>query len=191
MPGDQTARLIKYRSVEWVRLGMHFFQGIIDVGELTRSLSHLADAVSGAALELAEAEGTGLGIMALGKHGGRELTYGSDLDVIFVSHGTEEATGAAERALKVLTSHAATRQLVTSEVVEGLSCPATPRDYVAIRIDPAACIGCGMCEAVCETEAFWARGEKATVRKLSNYECTHDHACTRNCPTDAISLGNL
>jgi glutamate-ammonia-ligase adenylyltransferase len=103
--GDQTARLIKYRSVEWVRTGMHFFQGIIDVGELTRSLSHLADAVTGAALELAGAEGTGLGIMALGKHGGRELTYGSDLDIIFVSHGTEEATGAAERALKLLTSY--------------------------------------------------------------------------------------
>ena len=103
--GDQSARLIKYRTVEWVRLGMHFFQGIIDVGELTRSLSHLADAVAGAALELARAEGTGLCIMALGKHGGRELTYGSDLDIIFVSEGTEEATGAAERALKVLTSY--------------------------------------------------------------------------------------
>jgi NAD-dependent dihydropyrimidine dehydrogenase PreA subunit len=48
-----------------------------------------------------------------------------------------------------------------------------------------------MCEAVCETEAFWARGERATVRKLSNYECTRDHACARNCPTGAISLGNL
>jgi len=29
------------------------------------------------------------------------------------------------------------------------------------------------------------------VRKLSNYECTRDHACARNCPTGAISLGNL
>ena len=44
---------------------------------------------------------------------------------------------------------------------------------------------------VCETDAFWAEGEKATVRKRSNYECTRDHACARNCPTDAIHLGNL
>jgi NTE family protein len=96
-----------------------------------------------------------------------------------------------EEALKVLTSHAATRGLVTEEVIDGLSCPVQPRDFVSIHLDPALCIGCGMCEMVCETDAFWAQGEKATVRKLSNYECTRDHACARNCPTDAISLGNL
>ena len=86
---------------------------------------------------------------------------------------------------------AATRDLVKEVVVEGLSSPVTPRDYVSIHIDPTRCIGCGMCEMVCETEAYWARGEKASVRKLRNYECTRDHACARNCPTDAISLGNL
>lgn len=96
-----------------------------------------------------------------------------------------------DEALSVLTSHAATRGLVTREPVEGLSCPVTPRDYVSVRIDPASCIGCGMCEVVCETDAFVAAGERATVRKLSNYECTRDHACARNCPTGAISLGNL
>jgi NAD-dependent dihydropyrimidine dehydrogenase PreA subunit len=96
-----------------------------------------------------------------------------------------------EEALRVLTSHAATRDLVREEIVPGLSCPVAPRDYVSIKIDPMRCIGCGLCEMVCETEAYWARGEKATVRKLSNYECTRDHACARNCPTDAISLGNL
>ncbi|MEM7309899.1 MAG: patatin-like phospholipase family protein [Planctomycetota bacterium] len=96
-----------------------------------------------------------------------------------------------EEALRVLTSHAATRHLCSDDPTPGLRCPVTPRDYVSIRIDPAACIGCGMCEMVCETDAYWARGGKAEVRKLSNYECTRDHACARNCPTDAISLGNL
>jgi NTE family protein len=96
-----------------------------------------------------------------------------------------------EETLRVLTSHAATRELVRETVVEGLTCPVSPRDYVSIRIDQQKCIGCGMCEMVCETDAFWARGERASVRKLSNYECTRDHACARNCPTDAISLGNL
>lgn len=97
-----------------------------------------------------------------------------------------------EEAIKVLTSHAATRDMVRTDLVEGLTCPVDTRDYVSVRIDPSACVGCGMCEAVCETEAFWARGDgKATVRKLSNYECTRDHACARNCPTGAIRLGNL
>ncbi|MCC6409961.1 MAG: patatin-like phospholipase family protein [Planctomycetes bacterium] len=96
-----------------------------------------------------------------------------------------------EEALKVLTSHSATRELVRCEPVAGLCCPVTPRDFVSVRIDPIACIGCGLCESVCETDAFTAHGEKATVRKPANYECTRDHACARNCPTGAISLGNL
>jgi NTE family protein len=96
-----------------------------------------------------------------------------------------------EEAIHVLTSHAATRNLVRDDFVTGLSCPVTPRDFVSIRIDPQACIGCGNCQMVCETEAFWAQGPVAEVRKLSNYECTRDHACARNCPTGAIRLGNL
>ena len=96
-----------------------------------------------------------------------------------------------EETIRVLTSHAATRNLVQDRDLFGVACPVTPRDYVSIRIDSEACIGCGNCEMVCETEAFWARGERAEVRKLSNYECTRDHACARNCPTGAIHLGNL
>lgn len=96
-----------------------------------------------------------------------------------------------EEALRVVTSHAATRSLVRDDLLDGLACPVTPRDYVSIRIDSEACIGCGNCEMVCETQAFWAQGERAEVRKLSNYECTRDHACSRNCPTGAIHLGNL
>ena len=96
-----------------------------------------------------------------------------------------------EEALRVLTSHAATRNLVEPRIVPGLTCPVRPADHVSIRVDAEACIGCGMCEAVCETDAYWARGAKAEVRKFANYECTRDHACARNCPTGAITLGNL
>ena len=96
-----------------------------------------------------------------------------------------------EEALHVLTSHANTRNLVETVLIPGLACPVTPRDYVTLNIDPELCVGCGMCEMVCETDGYWAQGEKATVRKAHNYECTRDHACSRNCPTNAIRLGNL
>jgi NTE family protein len=103
-----------------------------------------------------------------------------------------EVIEAGEReALKVLTSHVATRGLVTEEVVQGLACPVATGDYVSLHIDPESCIGCGMCQVVCETNGFWAQGGLASVRKLHNYECTRDHACARNCPTGAIQLGNL
>lgn len=96
-----------------------------------------------------------------------------------------------EEALRVLLSHAATRDLVTCKLEDRLSCPVTPADYVQLSIDPARCVGCGLCESVCETQGFAMAGDKAQVRKVHNYECTRDHACARNCPTQAIRLGNL
>jgi len=96
-----------------------------------------------------------------------------------------------EEAVRVLTSHVATRGLVSSDDEGSLACPVLPRDYVSIRVDHDACIGCGNCEMVCETEAYWVRDGGVDVRKLLNYECTRDNSCARNCPTNAISLGNL
>lgn len=96
-----------------------------------------------------------------------------------------------KEALRVLLSHAATRDLVTCKPEDRLSCPITPSDYVQLSIDPARCVGCGLCEAVCETQGFKMAGDTAQVRKVHNYECTKDHACARNCPTQAIRLGNL
>jgi NTE family protein len=96
-----------------------------------------------------------------------------------------------EEALRVLTAHTSTRDLVSDEIRDGLVCPVTPRDHVSLHLDPTLCVGCGMCQMVCETDGYWAEGGVATVRKSANYECTRDYACVRNCPTNAISLGNL
>ncbi|MEX1025646.1 MAG: patatin-like phospholipase family protein [Planctomycetota bacterium] len=96
-----------------------------------------------------------------------------------------------DETIRVLTSHAKSRNSLVVTPEDRMSCPVHPRDYVSIRIDPEACIGCGMCEMVCETDAFAAGRGSAEVRKVHNYECTRDHACERNCPTNAIRLGNL
>ncbi|MEW6074479.1 MAG: patatin-like phospholipase family protein [Planctomycetota bacterium] len=107
------------------------------------------------------------------------------------AHVPEVMRAGEEEATRVLLAHAATRNLVQEDLPAGTACPVTPRDHVSIRIDALACIGCGNCQMVCETDAYHHRGDRAEVRKLSNYECTRDHACARNCPTGAIHLGNL
>lgn len=95
-------------------------------------------------------------------------------------------------ALRVLTSHPLTRDLIDPEKFsDGASCPVSPPEYVSLHIDPEVCVGCSMCEMVCETGGFLGRGKIAQVLKPDNYECTRDQACVRSCPTGAIRLGNL
>lgn len=102
---EPESRLMKYKSMEWVRLGMLFTLGVVDIYDLSRYLSHLADALSAEALKQAMGPGgRGMCIMAMGKHGGRELTFGSDLDVVFVGSGPD-AAGVASSALRTLTSY--------------------------------------------------------------------------------------
>ena len=96
-----------------------------------------------------------------------------------------------QEALRVLLSHPATREEVRVDPELGLACPVQPAEYVQLSIDPARCVGCGLCETVCETDGFRIGDGVADVLKPHNFECTRDHACARNCPTQAIRLGNL
>jgi glutamate-ammonia-ligase adenylyltransferase len=58
--------------------------GAVGTREATRHLSALADAVLDRAVRHALGDGGGLAVIAMGKLGGREIGYGSDLDVLFV-----------------------------------------------------------------------------------------------------------
>jgi len=80
------AALGDYKRSEEVRLGMLFLSGIIGAPELSRYLSHLADAF---VKHICRHCPEGFAVIAMGKLGGRELTYGSDLDLIFVSEDPE------------------------------------------------------------------------------------------------------
>jgi glutamate-ammonia-ligase adenylyltransferase len=103
-PGELDALLSRYKAVEWLRLGMFFLSGILSVRDLSRYLSHLAEAVVGRAVEGAGAGRRGFAVVALGKLGGREITFGSDLDLMFVSE-RPEGQKAAERVLRTLTAY--------------------------------------------------------------------------------------
>lgn len=88
--------LRQVRLREMARLAVRDLTGRADLAEVTRSLSSLADACLTAALDAAMRQvaakygrtpGT-IGffpvILGMGKLGGRELSYGSDLDIVFV-----------------------------------------------------------------------------------------------------------
>ncbi len=91
---DKLDALRRFKQKEELRIGMADLTGTLPLPVVCRSLSRLADACVAAALRLAAeetakrsggcGETTGMAVIGAGKLGGRELIYGSDLDVFFV-----------------------------------------------------------------------------------------------------------
>jgi glutamate-ammonia-ligase adenylyltransferase len=86
--------------------------GTIDMRETTRTLSDLAEEILSRAVNRVFGGAPGFAVLGLGKLGGRDLGYGSDLDVIFsflpnAAPNPEEATPyfvrGAQRVLRLLT----------------------------------------------------------------------------------------
>ncbi len=100
--GDVSARLARQRRFEEVRFGMLFLMKIMKTEDLFRGLSHLAEAIIRTIVEMFGC--SRLSVIALGKLGGREMTFGSDIDIVFVSESPEAIT-IAEKIMKALTSY--------------------------------------------------------------------------------------
>lgn len=102
---NDVIRLIK--QTEEIRLGLLFLQKKIGVIEVIKGLSKTAEAVLSACLSHLTDGIENIAVIGLGKLGGREISFSSDLDLIFVS--TEEVgqedTKAAERLLRMLISY--------------------------------------------------------------------------------------
>jgi glutamate-ammonia-ligase adenylyltransferase len=99
---DISLRLARYRRFEEVRMGMFFLLNILKTEDLFKGLSQVAEAIIKSVIE--NAGYRDLSVMALGKLGAREMTFGSDLDIVFVSESPEAMT-VAERIIKALTSY--------------------------------------------------------------------------------------
>jgi glutamate-ammonia-ligase adenylyltransferase len=99
---DLGSRLARYKRFEEVRLGILLLLKILKFEDLFKGLSQLAEAIIKSVVDSFECQG--LSVMALGKLGGREMTFGSDLDLVFVSE-TSEAVTAAEKIIRTLTSY--------------------------------------------------------------------------------------
>jgi len=84
--------LRRFRNEEELRIGLHDVAGALDVEQVATQLSDLADVSVEACFALAKAEiekrygprDATLVVIALGKLGGRELGYHSDLDLLFL-----------------------------------------------------------------------------------------------------------
>src|SRR6185437_16114222 len=107
-PGAPDAlRLAQFRRRQLVRIALRDILGLAVLSEITSELSALADAIRDAAYRRIRASfvaihgepvvaGDGAGgfsVISLGKLGGEELNYSSDIDLMFVYQGSGETAG--------------------------------------------------------------------------------------------------
>ncbi|ABS25312.1 bifunctional [glutamate--ammonia ligase]-adenylyl-L-tyrosine phosphorylase/[glutamate--ammonia-ligase] adenylyltransferase [Anaeromyxobacter sp. Fw109-5] len=91
----QLGELRRFKNEEVLRVAIHDIAGTIDVPVIARQLSDLAEVCLERCLELAEGEARAKGalppqrlcVVGMGKLGGRELGYHSDLDLVFLYRG--------------------------------------------------------------------------------------------------------
>ncbi|VAV82362.1 Glutamate-ammonia-ligase adenylyltransferase [hydrothermal vent metagenome] len=114
--------LRRYKNQEFFRIGVNDLQGRITTDEVSEQISRLAETILQSALTIAMEELRGkygspsnqdFFIIGMGKLGGRELIYGSDLDIFFAyaedtgtdAAGTDAAGTGESTGPKVITDH--------------------------------------------------------------------------------------
>ncbi len=95
---------------ELARTAIRDLLGLADPGQVSEELSGLAEACLEIAIATLRPADAGLAVIALGRLGGRELGYASDLDVLFVfepGEARDEALRAAAGLLRLLSASSA------------------------------------------------------------------------------------
>lgn len=87
-----------FKRRELLRIAARDMLGLADMPAVGRELAALADACLASALDIVSPP-VPLAVVGMGKLGGRELNYASDVDVLFVHAGDEAAAGGAAREL--------------------------------------------------------------------------------------------
>ena len=106
---DPGRGLRRWKRQQLLRIAVRDLLGMADLPAVGRELASLAEGCLQAALGLATAAADGatgpaapglrLAVIGMGKLGGRELNYSSDVDVLFVHDGASEAAERASRHL--------------------------------------------------------------------------------------------
>jgi NAD-dependent dihydropyrimidine dehydrogenase PreA subunit len=60
------------------------------------------------------------------------------------------------------------------------------KKVATLKLDQAACIGCGMCGEVCPHQVFALEEKRAYIKDFD--ACIECGACARNCPVAAIMV---
>jgi glutamate-ammonia-ligase adenylyltransferase len=83
--------LVRWKRLEQLRIMARDLLGLDDLETTTAALAELATAVLRAAVRIAGAGGAHIAVIGMGKLGGRELNYASDVDVLFVEGDARQA----------------------------------------------------------------------------------------------------
>ncbi|MDG1895957.1 MAG: hypothetical protein P8J37_13715 [Fuerstiella sp.] len=112
-PEDQLLRLRRFQRRQILRIGMCDAFGLLDLKFVTLQISLLADAMVQVCLDIA-CQQTGVheppfSVLALGKHGGEELNYSSDIDLILIAEAdSQTAQRVARRMIDGLSDNLST-----------------------------------------------------------------------------------
>ncbi len=150
--------LRRFRHEEFLRIGIHDIEGELAPEEVSAQLSTLAEVCLAAACALARREvlrrtglpaelpTEGLAILGLGKLGGAELDYNSDLDLVFVYDPGPEAWWTARLPAHDFFTRVAQRTISVLQT--------TTREGIAYRIDTRLRPSGNQGPLVCSLEAF-------------------------------------
>ena len=102
---DGATTLAELQRLGALRVALRDLLGMADTPTATAELSDLAEGVIGAAFgHVTDGDDIGLAVIAMGKLGGRELNYVSDVDLLFVASDANATSDAARSLLDVLGS---------------------------------------------------------------------------------------
>ncbi|HWP56888.1 MAG TPA: bifunctional [glutamate--ammonia ligase]-adenylyl-L-tyrosine phosphorylase/[glutamate--ammonia-ligase] adenylyltransferase [Candidatus Acidoferrales bacterium] len=136
---ERLDRLRRYRAEEFIRIGLHDLAGETELGEVTAQLTDLAEACLEGALYIAAEETRRahgkiargkFSVLGMGKLGGRELDYNSDLDLIFIYDAPDDAL--SDAAASSLPAHDYYVRL-GQKLITALTAPTA--EGIAYRID--------------------------------------------------------
>jgi glutamate-ammonia-ligase adenylyltransferase len=181
---DLTRRFAQAREFQ---IGLNVLLGQADGAEAGHALAEVADAVIKTLLPRVEAwlaqqhgvvPGGAFVVIGLGKLGSRELTLGSDLDLIFVYDGPEDATSDGPRPLPAQTYYGRLGQrlisALTARTPEGRLYEIDTRLRPSGNVGPVACSLANFARYHADSAQTWEHQALTRARVIAGSEALRD-----------------